>query len=151
MTYTDPGDVQGNHKIVVVLKAKLEPGTAINAAAHLTLGLTAKAYTERPELVPALSFLNFADADGGVHAPISALSLVVLSGKDSHLRRFRDEAIEAKLLFTDFTSAMTGDTYAEQLERSAATAAGDLEYYGVAAFGTRDEIDPLTRRFSLWR
>ena len=149
--YVSPDAVRVDYKFVVVLRAKLDPGVAVNAASHLCLGLATKAFNERPDLVPAMSFLDFPDADGLSHAPVSALSLIVLSGKDSHLRRFRAEADAAGLLFTDFTTTMTGDTYAEQLARTAATAEADLEYHGIAAFGLRAEMDPLTKRFSLWR
>jgi hypothetical protein len=149
--YASPDAVRADHRFVVALSGKLEPGVALNAASHLCLGLVAKAFVERPELVPTMSFLDFRDRDGGSHAPVSALSLVVLGGRGSHLRRFRAEAGVAGLLVTDFTATMTGDTYAEQLTRSAATSEADLEYYGVAAFGRRADLDPLTKRFSLWR
>ncbi|WP_369389824.1 DUF2000 domain-containing protein [Streptomyces sp. CG1] len=148
---TEPSDVASDWKFAVVLKAKLPAGVAINAATHTALGLAAKAAAEHPELAAKMSFLNFLDADGGTHAPISGLSLVVLEGRAAGLRRFRAEASAAGLLVNDFVSAMTGDTYAEQLERVAALPEAELEYYAVAAFGRRDELDPLTKKFSLWK
>src|SRR5262249_48101770 len=63
----------------------------------------------------------------------------------------RAEASAAGLLVNDFVSAMTGDTYAEQLQRVAALPEAEPKYYAVAAFGRRDELDPLTKKFSLWK
>jgi hypothetical protein len=145
----DATEVDSRYKFVVALKAKLPPGVAANAASHLCLGLAAKAATEQPELLHKMSFLAFSDADAGSHAPISGLSLVVLEGRPAWVRRLRDQADAAGLLYTDFTAEMTGDTYAEQLDRMKTTPEQALDYYGVAVFGQRDVLDPLTKKFSL--
>lgn len=146
-----PEEVDTEYKFVVALKAKLDHGTATNAASHLCLGLVAKAAAARPELLPRMSFLPFPDADGTLHEPVSGLPLVVLEGRPAWLRRLRSEAAAEGLLCTDFTSAMTGGTYADQLKGMAATPEQDLDYYGVALFGERSAVEPLTKRFSLLR
>ena len=76
---------------------------------------------------------------------------MVLEGRAAGLRRFRAQAGAAGLLVNDFVSAMTGDTYTEQLARVAGLPEESLDYYAVAAFGRRDELDPLTKKFSLWK
>jgi len=106
-------------KFVVALKDGLPAGVALNAAAHLALGLREKAQS-CPELVDRMAFIAYEDAGGGRHEPISALSLIVLTGRP-------------------------------QLERTKATPDDGLDYYGVALFGPRVVVDPLTRRLSLWR
>jgi hypothetical protein len=76
-----------------------------------------------------MSFVDYADADGNAH-PVSALSLVVLSARNSsQLRTARLDAIRAGLSHADFTETMTQDTFAELL-RSGVPASP------VAAFGT---------------
>ncbi|MEU0597378.1 DUF2000 domain-containing protein [Streptomyces sp. NPDC006393] len=147
----DPSAVDADHKFVVALKAKLDHGVATNAASHLCLGLVAKAVAERPDLLPTMSFLDFADAEGGEHSPVSGLSLVALEGRPAWLRRLREQARAAGLLCTDFTSDMTGDTYVEQRERMRKRPEQELDYYGVAVFGPRAVVDPLTKKFSLLR
>ncbi|MFF4603455.1 DUF2000 domain-containing protein [Streptomyces sp. NPDC001339] len=147
----EPEQVDIEYKFVVALKAKLDQGVAANAASHLSLGLVAKAAAERPELLPHMSFLNFPDADGGAHAPVSGLSLVVLEGRPAWLRRLRHESSSAGLLCTDFTAQMTGGSYTDQLERMSRTAEAELDFYGVAVFGPCTEVDPLTKKFSLLR
>ncbi|CAO5233582.1 DUF2000 domain-containing protein [Frankia sp. AgKG'84/4] len=147
----DPSEVDPQYRFVVALQAKLPAGVAVNAASHLCLGLVARAAAERPALVPKMSFLDFTDADGGNHAPISALSLVVLEGRPAWVRRLREAARLGDLLYTDFTAEMTGGTFADQLDRIGKTSAEDLDYYGVAVFGKRSELDVLTKKFSLLR
>ncbi|WP_138430147.1 MULTISPECIES: DUF2000 domain-containing protein [Streptomyces] len=56
--------------------------------------------TEQPELLHKISFLAFSDADAGSHVPISRLSLVVLEGRPACVRRLRDQAEAAGLLFS---------------------------------------------------
>lgn len=80
-------------KFVVALKDGLPAGVALNAAAHLALGLREKAQS-CPELVERMAFITYEDAGGGRHEPISALSLIVLTGRPSHLRRLRAEAAD---------------------------------------------------------
>ncbi|MGW6914478.1 DUF2000 domain-containing protein [Kitasatospora sp. NPDC054939] len=147
----DPTAVDTRCKFVVALKAKLPPGVAANAASHMCLALTARAAAERPELLADMSFLAYTDGDGGRHAPVSGLSLVVLEGRPAWLRKLREEAAAAGLLHTDFTGEMTGGDFADQLERMKATPEESLDYYGVALFGPRELIDPLTKKFSLLR
>ncbi len=138
------------YKIVVALNKNLDVGVALNAAAHVALGLAGKGCA-MSGAIEAFDFRDYADADGGSHDHISALSLIVLRGRNGELRSLRTEARSVGLLTVDFTNQMTSDTYIEQLERSAATPEADLEYYAVAIFGNSSEVDPLTRKLSLWR
>ena|SRR5260370_713333 len=135
-------------KFVVVLNKNLEVGKALNAAAHMAAGLVARA---DPESVKDMMFIPFLDKDGGEHPSISALSLIVLRGTSGEIRKVRKEALSHGVIFTDFTSSMTGDTYIEQLERTKATAEQDLEYYGICLFGRKETLDEFTRKLSLWR
>jgi len=98
-----------------------------------------------------MSFVDYHDADGNVH-PVSALSLVVLSAKNSNqVRTARFEAIRGGLPYTDFTESMTKDTFVEQMDRTRALREEDLDYWGVCMFGLKEAVDPITRKFSLWR
>lgn len=144
-------DHRHDHKFVVVLRDQLEPGRALNVCGHLSLGLVAKAARDRPETLEEMAFVNYADADGGRHEPISALGLIVLRGKASWLTHLRSELEHTGLIWTDFVDTMIEGSSAEQLARTAATSAADLAHLGLAAFGPRSVLDPMTKRFSLWR
>ncbi len=136
------------HKFVIALNKKLEPGVVINAAAHVALGLVSSA-TE--ELRSNMKFIDFVDADGIVHPRISALSLIIMRGKNGELRKLRNAALETGLHCIDFLETMTGNTYVEQLEKTKATKTDDLVFYGVGVFGEIEKVNPLTKKLSLWK
>lgn len=138
-------------KIVVALNKNLECGPALNTSAHLGLGLAAKLSALEPAHFQLLQFTDFRDAGGEAHDFISARSLIVLRARNAELRAFRQELGKQGVLFVDFTNQMTGETWVEQVARSAVTPERELEYFGVAAFGTRSILDPLTKKLSLWR
>jgi hypothetical protein len=138
-------------KIVAVLNKELESGVAMNAAAHMALGLAARAGVEAPALAEAMIFQEYKDANGKLYPFISGLSLIVLRGKANDIRKFHAACEENKIMNTVFLKEMTGDTFREQLERLAATPTEAVGYYGVCAIADRDVLDPLTKRFSLWR
>ena len=75
----EPPAGRTTHKFAVVLNKKIEPGTALTACAHMTATLVARADSETRK---HMSFMDYLDANGNVH-PVSALSLVVLSAKNS--------------------------------------------------------------------
>jgi len=145
------GTVSMAYKIAVAVNKSLEPGVALNAVAHASLGLAAKASRDHAEVFTGFDFQNYADADGGDHDFILARSLIVLRGRNGELRRLREDARREGLVSVDFTHQMTGDTFVEQLVRSAATPSAEFQYYAVAVAGPVDELDPLTRKLSLWR
>ncbi len=94
---------------------------------------------------------DYVDSDGNVYPSISALSLIVLTGRAGHMKKFIDEAKEKGMLTSAFIKTMTGDTYKEQLERTKATKSDDIEYYGVAAFGSKEIMATMTKKFSLYK
>jgi len=138
-------------KIVAMINKTLEPGPALNAIAHLSVGLLGRLITECPDLLSELNYQNFRDASGEVHPFISGLSLIVLRGSSNEIRRLREDITAAGLLTVDFHHQMTGESYVEQLERSAQTLESELIYSGVIVLAPKTEIDPLTRKYSLWR
>lgn len=141
MVYAD------THKFVVLVNKNLEAGRAMNAIAHCCAGLAASASEETRE---KMSFIDFKDADGVSHDAISALSLIILRGSNGELKKARKKLIEAGIHCKDFVDTMTGGTYEEQMEKTAAVREDELEYFCVAAFGAKEQIGPITKRFSLW-
>lgn len=135
------------HKFVVLVNKNLEVGRAMNAIAHSCAGLVA---CSPEELREKMSFIDFTDKDNVAHQSISGLSLIVLRGTNGELKKARRKFIENNVLFTDFVDTMTGDTYKEQLKKTANKQTEELEYFCVAAFGEKSVIDPIIKRFSLW-
>lgn len=135
------------HKFVAVLNKKIPAGNLMNALGHITAGLVGL-YPE----VQDMRFGSYFDKNGGEHKSISDNPFIILAADNSNkLRTLRQNLIEAGIPFTDFTSTMTVGTYAEQQERTKATAEEELEYYGVCTFGDKDKLAELTKKFSLWK
>ena len=136
------------HKFVAIVNKNLELGVALNALAHATAGLVSSA---SEEMRKKMSFINFPDKDGNDHNSISALSLIVLRGTSNEIRKTRNKYTEEGIHFVDFLETMTGDTYKEQLDKTANTPYEELNFYGIIAFGEKSLLDPITKRLSLWR
>lgn len=138
-----------NYKFVTVINKDIEnPGVSMNVVAHLSAGLVGSAPAE---LKDKMTFIDFTDKDGTVHPSISALSLIVLRGKNGEIAKLKEEAIAHNIHFVDFLESMTGDTHKEQLERTATLSKDTLKFYGIMLFATKESLNPLTKKFSIWR
>ena len=135
------------HKFVAVLNKKIPVPNLMNALGHMAAGLSAS-YTN----LPGMRFDNYFDKDGGNHKSISDNPFIILSADNSNkIRALRIVLIEKGIHFVDFTSTMTVGTYIEQQQRTKETPELELEYYGICLFGPIDQINELTRKFSLWK
>ena len=142
--------VDTDYKFVVLVNKELEieMGRAMNAIAHSVAGLVNSASDELKE---KMNFIDFIDKDGILHKSISALSLIILRGKNGELKKAKNKFEELNIHYTDFIETMTGDTYKEQLEKTSKLTEDEMKYFCVVAFGKKEEIDPITKRFSLWK
>lgn len=135
-------------KFVVVLNKKIETGVALNAACHLAAALVNKATPQGREL---MQFVEYQDRNKNLHS-VSALSLIVLrADNSSKIRQARIAAESDGLLYVDFLESMTGGTYEEQMVRTQQLKEEELNYYGLCLFGSKEKIDRITSKFSLWR
>ena len=134
------------HKFVAVLNRKVPAGNLMNALGHCSAGLAA-AYPKPEEM----RFDSYADADDSPHPHISDNPFIILQADNSNqIRSLRQAVRAAGVQFADFTSTMTEGTYTEQQERTKATPEAGLEYYGIVMFGGIEQLNALTKKFSLW-
>ncbi|MBI2603552.1 MAG: DUF2000 domain-containing protein [Deltaproteobacteria bacterium] len=117
-------------RMVAVMNEKLEPGKALNALAHMCMGLGAAV---------------------GKDQNISKMPLVVLKANSNKIGKLREQALSQGISFTDFTDTMTVGSWSEQKERTLQTKSEALVYYGVMLIGDKDVVTELTRKFSLWK
>ncbi len=136
------------YKFVAIINEKIESGKALNAIAHMGLGLVNIANDEIKE---NMSFIDFPDKNDNIHKSISGLSLIVLKGRNGEIKKVRNQFAEQNILFVDFLETMTGDTYAEQLVKTKELTTDEHNYFGLLAFGEIDKINPITKKLSLYK
>lgn len=136
-----------DHKFVAILNKKTPAGSVMNGLGHMAAGLVAS-YPNISEM----RFDDYVDKDGGIHRSISDFPFIILQADNANqIRNVRKKFIEAELHFVDFSSTMTIGSYSEQQERTKNTYEASLEYYGICAFGAMEKLNPLIKKFSLWK
>lgn len=133
------------YKLVSVLNKSLDPGVAMNALAHMCLGLGASIKKE------LLRLDLYMDAAENVYPHISQMPFMVLKGSESKIRTLEAASKAHNIHYVTFLDTMTGGSYKEQLERTQKTMPEDLTFYGISLFGPWDKVCALTKKFSLWR
>ncbi len=133
-------------KIVAVLNKNIEPGRAMNALAHMSIGLGGSISNKEE-----LRLQDYTDKDNGKHPNISDIPFIILRGNSNKIRALRKACIENDFPYTDFTNTMIHDTYVEQHERTQQTKEEDFEYFGICLFGEWNKVSELTKKFSLWK
>jgi hypothetical protein len=133
-------------KFAVVLNRSHPVHVIMNAVAHAAFGLAHKAGTDGR----ALTYANQAT---GFDARISEFPFIVLethnSGQLAGLLQ-RARATEG-VSYNVFTTSMLGPSAEAQLCATARASAESLDYVLVLLFGERERVDPLTKRYSLFK
>jgi len=133
------------NKLVAVLNKNLEPGVAMNAIAHMTIGMGAALDKEH------LRLDNYQDKEGNLYPNISQMPFIVLRAKPNEIRKAVAKAREYELELGVFTNTMTGGTYQEQLDNTKQTTEEDIIYYGAVFFGDINLVTEITKKFSLYK
>lgn len=134
-----------DYKFVVVLNTKIEIGKLMNALGHITAGLVSLCNYED------LRFLRYADANDGLHPAISYYPFIVLKSKNGNqIRTLRNAAIEDGIKYNDFVDTMLGSSAENQLQKTQITDELNLEYFAIALFGKAEQLNKITKKFSLF-
>lgn len=134
-----------SNKLVAVLNKELPSGVALNALAHMTLGLGAKVGSD------ALHLDIYKDRNGLEYPNISQMPFIILRGKSSEIKKLVQQLRDCKITYGAFINTMTGGTYIEQLEKTAKFTDEEFVFYGCVAFGSLEELNVMTKKFSLWK
>jgi hypothetical protein len=133
-------------KFVVVLNKNYEAPQLLSAIGHVTAGMVGNYPT-----VDDMSFVAYEDKSGSKYAPVSDWPFIVLRGKAGQIAAFRERLLEQDLPAVAYLDTMiTGGSQVQQ-EKTRETLPDQLEILALATFGARSEIDPLTKRFSVWQ
>jgi hypothetical protein len=135
-------------KVVAILAKTLTPGVALNVLGHLAISLGA--HCEDNELMGAT---ELPDAAGVVHRGISKYPVIITQVKQSTVRRSIEHARQnARLFLTDYPKQMLETGHDDDLASAiASTNEKDMEYLGAIIFGPAEDVDQITRKYSLWR
>jgi hypothetical protein len=134
-------------KVVAVLNKKIPLPQLLNALGHMTAGLTALSSNAEE-----MRFHCYRDADGGAHPAISHYPFIVLEARNSNqIRMLRKAALqEPAITLNDFAGSMLGASAEDQLRQTEQTHEADLEYFGIVLFGPSEDLNGLTKKFSLF-
>ena len=121
-------------------------GIAFNTLAHLSLSIG-----KNVNDIVGKELLT--DASGVTHMGLSKYPFIILKANSQKIRDITNEAKEnSKLLVVDFPEyAYTTYTDEELQEAMSKTKEETLKYYGVALFGSVEEVDKLTKQLPLWK
>lgn len=143
------GYADNTRKLVVVLNGKHQPGRLMNAGMHLLAGLVGRG---GPAMTEQLRLLDYKDATGDLHAALSTYPIIVLEAKNGNqIKTLREAARAADIPCADFVDAMLGGSADEQLANTAARRPEELDYLACCLWGEADRLDPMTKRFSLFK
>ena len=133
------------NKLVAIINKEIDLGIAMNAVAHMSIGLGAQLNNE------ILKLNDYQDKDGNIYPNISQMPFIILRGKSGEIRKATQNAREHNVQYGVFTNTMTGGTYQEQLNNTLATPEVHLIYYGAVLFGPWELVSQITKKFSLYK
>lgn len=133
------------NRLVAVVNKQIEPGIAMNALAHMSMGFGAS-------LPGEVHLMDYESQEGFIYPNISKMPFIILSEKNSSkMASLLAKAKEAGVRYTVFTNTMTEGTWEDQAERTRRAKAEDIVIYGLVLYGPQEIIREMTKKLSLWR
>ncbi len=133
------------NKLVAIVNKDVEVGVAMNAIAHMTIGLGAQLNNE------ILRLDTYQDKDGNKYPNISQMPFIILKGKSNEIKKTIHAARENNIKHGVFLNTMTGGTYLEQIDKTSETPEEQLVFYGAVLFGPWELVSQLTKKLSLYK
>ena len=133
-------------KFVAVLNKAHDVSRLLSALGHVSGGLAGNS-----GLADKMKFVTYVDRSGETYPNISEWPFVVLRGKGSHIKRFREELIAKQMKYACYLDTMLSGGSEVQQAETKRKSSEELEILALATFGDAAALDPLTRRFSVWR
>ena len=140
MAYAD-----NDKKLIIVLNKKYGAGTLLNAACHITAGLS--------EMLPdnSLQFQDYKSDADGFHSRLSLYPFIILQAKNGNqLRTLQQNLSEDNIPNNVFTSTMIRGSSEEQIQATRTATTEELDYMAVAMFGDAAELKAHTKKFSIF-
>ena len=133
-------------KFVAIVNRKEPAPRVMNAIGHLMIGLTSSMQSEE------VAALHYDNLDAGIASLISHHPFIVLESKNSNqIWTAYQQARAASLKTNLFISQMIGQSAADQVRATAEAKIEDVECIAMALFGAANDVDAVTKRFSLFK
>jgi len=131
-------------KFVAVVNRKHSLATILNALAHTAFGLSGKGVN--PE-----HLLDYSNSASGFLAKIDEYPFIILDAKNSNQLQTLVSSVMSnqRIAYNVFTTSMIGTCAEAQLKATREALNDGLDFVVVVLFGAREDVDPLTRKFSL--
>ncbi|STQ71050.1 DUF2000 domain-containing protein [Hafnia alvei] len=131
-------------KLYVILNRNHEVSMLMNAACHLSSGITVRAEGN--------VFDEYKNASSGLKANLSHYPVVVLQAKNSsQLTTATQKANEAGITYNFFTSTMLSHSAEQQISDTLNTELDKLDFIAIALFGDSEALKPITKKFSVYK
>jgi len=134
-------------KYIALINKKQPITYQLNAIAHAALGLG------KNPLYDTNDFSEFLDREGNKVSFLTDSPFIILSAKNGNqLRTFHKGLIDKKLPNNAFFIDMIeGGDVQSQIDTVKKSSLDQLEYVAVLTYGENQQIDELTKKFSLYR
>lgn len=135
-----------DRKFVAVLNRKHSLPVILNALAHAAFGMSGKGH----HVGRLLDYPNHAT---GFLAKVDESPFIILDAKNSsQLQTLVSVASDApNVAYNVFTTSMIGRSASAQMAATQAAVGEGLDFVVVVLFGPREDVEPLTKRFSLFK
>lgn len=139
--------LDNSKKFVAVLNKKHPISTLMNALGHISSGLSGG-----NEHADDMKFLRYQNEAIALDSRISEYPFIVLSAKNNNqINTLRGALDEQGILHNAFVNTMLGASAKDQIDSTAEAGEEDIDFIAIALFGSANEIDPLTKKFSLFK
>ena len=139
-------DQDFSKKFVIVVRNDLPSWQVMNTVAHCAayLGNKMKDRFDTGNV--------FITRDDKLHPRNSQYAIVVVKADEKELKDLMAKVRDSGLLYLGFIREMIETTDDEEIVRILRDKADSaVEYLGIGIFGKKEELDPLTKKFSLWK
>ena len=132
-------------KMVIVVNRELPSWQAMNTVTHVSGYLSHKMETfDTGEF--------FVTKDNVNHPRNSQYQFITLSAKPGQMENLMQKVRASGLLYHGFIREMIETNDDSKIEKiSAGENDADVEYLGIGVFGSNEDVDRLTKNYSLWK
>lgn len=133
-------------KFIAVLNESFEVNKLMIALGHIASGLAGMNNADNH-----MNFISYFDVDNSEFPNISQYPFIVLKGKHGRIKSFREELVIKNLPYSCFLDTMLSGGSELQQKNTREKSLDEIKILAIVTFGDKDTLEPLTKKFSLWR